>query len=227
MSRKLRLVSKRPCTISLIAPQTSVWPIRHRRFRSWWCVCLLSDLAVGQLSMVLFISWLSHESCTPDVSRSILQPWECLVSNSCTSHVQPFSIWAQMVVGAMMPSQGSRGRVSFALLAKRLCEARYQIQEESCRSLEEAWDRGEEPPHQTLNVAPASWPCTWYVGTNTTVRPGRRRSPIPSGRNLWIHPGSPRKPMPWVSQHLWAETPFTVDINFSQSGCEATFLFRP
>lgn len=120
---------------------------------------------------------------------------------------------------------GMQGMGFIALLAKRLCEARYQIQEESCRSLEEAWDRGEEPPHQTLNAAPASWPCTWYVGTNTTVRPGRRRSPIPSGRNLWIHPGSPRKPMPWVSQHLWAETPFTADINFSQSGCEATFLF--
>lgn len=97
----------------------------------------------------------------------------------------------------LVPSHGCRGRVSFALLAKRSCEARYQIQEETCRSLEEAWDRDEEPPHQTLNVAPASWPCTWYVGTNTAVKLRRRRSPTPSGCNLWIHPGVPRRPMPW------------------------------
>lgn len=67
---------------------------------------------------------------------------------------------------------------------KEVCEARYQIQEETCRSLEEAWDRGEEPPHQTLNVAPASWPCTGYGRTNTAMTPGRRRSPTPSGCNL-------------------------------------------
>lgn len=48
-----------------------------------------------------------------------------------------------------------------------MCEARYQIQEEACKSLKEAWDRGEEPPQQTLAglLGPASWPYTGSVKT--------------------------------------------------------------